>query len=105
MPVIRLEKLLKSRPDGGLEKIVQRAQHMGELTQILKAGLEPELAHNLLAANLRDDGELVLICSSSAWAARLRFQAEALLKIAAAAGMNATRCKVRVGRQNLSSGG
>lgn len=73
---------------------------MGELTQMLKAGLEPELAQNLLAANLRDDGELVLICSSSAWAARLRFHAQALQEIAASAGARASRCRVTVAEQH-----
>jgi len=99
MPIIRLEKLLKSGPDSGLEKLVQRAQNMGELTQILRTGLDPDLAQNLLAANLRADGELVLICSSSAWASRLRFEADALREIAVSAGFQATRCRVRVGQQ------
>jgi len=99
MPVIRLDNLLNSASSSGLQKVVRRAQDMGELTQILRDCLEPELAAALLAANLRDDGELALICSSSAWAARLRFEADTLLKITTEQGVVATRCKVMVARQ------
>ena len=99
MSIIRLANLLKSGPGKGLEKLVRRAQNMGELTQILQAGLDSELAQGLVAANLREDGELVLVCSSSAWATRLRFEQEALLGIAAEAGVSATSCRVTVARR------
>ncbi|MDZ7645147.1 MAG: DciA family protein [Woeseiaceae bacterium] len=97
MTVTRLDKLLKPGPGGRLEKIIQRAQDMQDLTGRLRAVLDDELADALLAANVRD-GELVLVCTSSAWASRLRFESEALLAAARAAGVEATRCQVRVAR-------
>jgi len=98
MSIIRLEKLLKSGPDEGLEKLVQRAQNMGELAHILRAALGNDLAEHLSAANIRDDGELVIVCSSSAWAARMRYESDTLLHAARQAGQQALRCKVTVAR-------
>jgi hypothetical protein len=71
---------------------------MGNLAQILKSALPDDVAPHLLAANLRDPGELVLICSSSSWASRLRFESEALLKAANKVGIKATSCSVKVAR-------
>ena len=68
MPATKLENLLKSGAGGSLEKLIQTAQNMDTLTGILRATLEPDAATHLLAASLRDDGQLVVICSSSAWA-------------------------------------
>jgi predicted nucleic acid-binding Zn ribbon protein len=51
-----------------------------------------------VAANVRDDGELVVLCRSSAWASRLRFAADDLLSAARATGAEVTRCSVRVAR-------
>jgi hypothetical protein len=96
MSVTRLENLLKGDTGKPLEKIVQHAQKMGDLTACLQAALGSEAAANLLAANVRDDGELVLICSSSSWAARLRFDSEAVLAAAGRAGVHADRVRVRV---------
>ena len=95
--MLRLQKLLKAGNRGGLEKIVQRAQDMGDLTHRLKRALPPELADELKAANVREDGELVILCHSSAWAARLRFESETLLRAASDAGAKVSRCRVRVG--------
>jgi hypothetical protein len=98
MSMIRLENLLKSGTSDSLEGIVRRARELGELTVALRAALDPEAAPHLLAANLRDDAELVLICSTPAWAARIRFDSEALLRAAEAAGAAAKRCTVKVRR-------
>jgi hypothetical protein len=99
MSIIRLEKLLKSGSRSSLDNIIQRAQDLDELTSAMQAELPPDLAENLLSANLRDDGELVLICSSSAWASRLRFESEKMLAIANRNGATATRCKVSVSQR------
>lgn len=96
MSAIRLEKLLKSGSSGSLNTLIQRAQGLDELTGKLRAALPEDLALNLLSANLRESGELVLICSSSAWAARLRFESELLLEVVNRAGKSATCCKVSV---------
>ena len=95
--MLSLEKLLKTGAGRGLEKIIQRAQNMDDLAQKLRAGLEPDLAEQILAVNVRDNGELVVVCSSSAWAARLRFESDCLVRIAREAGADVAHCRVRVG--------
>jgi len=96
MSIIRLEKLLKTGSGGALEKIVQRAQNMGDLTSALRTVLPDEAQSQLLAANLRENGQLVLICSSSSWAARLRFETDQLIQAARMTGVEVKKCKVKV---------
>lgn len=93
-----LKNLLKSPPGEPLDRVIRRARDMGELTQILRNALEPTLADSLVSANLRDTGELVLVCRSSAWAARLRFEADTLLAAARAGGRAADSLRVSVAR-------
>jgi hypothetical protein len=69
---------------------------MGELTQILSEGLGDEYAGAIVDANLREDGELVVIAASSAWASRLRYESDTLLQVAREAGLEPTACRVRV---------
>ena len=97
MSITRLEKLLKSSPGDRLNKIIQRAQNIDALTSALKAELPPEMAENLISANVHDSGELVLVCSTSAWASRLRFESNSLIAAANKAGYGARACKVTVG--------
>jgi hypothetical protein len=93
-----LENLLNPSKDGDLASIVRRAKDMGELASALVRALPPEEGAAILAANVREDGELVVLCQSSAWASRLRFCADALLAAARAHGAEASRCSVRVSR-------
>jgi hypothetical protein len=99
MSTTKLDKLLTGGTGGSLENIIQRAQKMDRLTAALKASLNADLAANLVAANVREDGELVVICSASAWASRLRFEAETLLEAARGAGESPDRCLVRVAHE------
>lgn len=96
MPAKKLEDLLKSGASGNLEKLLRTAQDMDSLTSALRAALSPESADNLLAANLREDGALVVICSSSAWASRIRFESDALLDASRASGFAAESVRVMV---------
>jgi len=96
MTMKRLEKLLKTGAGGTLDEIIQRAQNMDELTTALRAELRPDAGQNLLAANLREGGELVLICASSAWASRLRFETDRLVRVAREAGLDVKTCRVMV---------
>ena len=93
-----LEDLLNPRKDGDLAKIVRRAQDMGALAAALVRALPPEEGASVLAANVRDDGELVILCRSSAWASRLRFAEDTLLTAAREHGAEASSCSVRVAR-------
>ena len=96
MTITRLDNLLKPGAGGTLDKIVRRAQDMDELTTALRAELTADASQNLLAANLRDDGELVLVCASSAWASRIRFESDKLIEAAQKAGLTVHSCRVAV---------
>ena len=92
----QLKNLLNPSENGDLSELVQRAQAMSALTSALSRSLPPELAGGVVAANIREDGELVVVARSPAWAARLRFEAENMLSAARSDGHPATACTVRV---------
>ena len=69
---------------------------MGELTEVLARALPPDEAQGIVAANVRESGELVVIAATPAWASRLRYETEALLKAARASGVEVDVCRVRV---------
>lgn len=94
----RLDSLLQPNDNGGLGDIIRHAREMGDLVQVLQRALPADQAPAIAAANVRDDGELVILASSSAWAARLRFESERLLDAARTSGRTVLRCSVRVGR-------
>ena len=96
MPATKLENLLKSGAGGSLEKLIQTAQNMDTLTGVLRASLQADAAPHLLAASLHDDGQLVVICASSAWASRIRFEEVALIDAAKRGGFDAETLRVRV---------
>ncbi len=98
MPFKRLENLLNPNDDGELGDIIRHAQDMGELIQILQQVLPAESQGSISAANIRDNGELVILASSPAWAAKLRFDAECLMQAARDSGAEVSSCKVRVSR-------
>lgn len=98
MTAKRLENLLNPCKNGELGTIVQRAQELGALTEALARAVSPDEGASIVASNVRDDGELVVLVRSSAWASRLRFAADTLLETARAAGAVADRCTIRVAR-------
>jgi len=98
-----LENLLKPSKNGDLGRIVRRARELGELSAALARALPPEEGASIVAANVREDGDLVVLCQSSAWASRLRFSAEVLLEAARTHGAAATRCTIRVARSEQAS--
>jgi len=96
MAKIELKNLLNPSDDGDLGQIVRRAREMGELTHVLSSALPDEYSGAIVAANLREDGDLVVIAASSAWASRLRYETDKLLAAAQDAGLSPTSCRVRV---------
>lgn len=76
--------------------MVERARAMGALTKRLQNVLSTELAENIVAANISADKQLVIIARSPAWAARLRFEAEALIAAARETDEDVSVCSVRV---------
>ncbi|MEM7433414.1 MAG: DUF721 domain-containing protein [Pseudomonadota bacterium] len=93
-----LKNLLNPNADKGLGELVQRAQEMDSLASQLQAALGAEFENAITAANIKADGELVVLASSSAWAARLRFETDSILAAAREAGHDAPSCRVRVNR-------
>ena len=93
-----LKNILSLCSDGDLGSIVQRARELGELTGLLSQALPEEFSGAVVAANVRENGDLVVIAASSAWASRLRYETETLLKAAQTAGIDAATCRVRVSR-------
>jgi len=83
-------------PGGALEGLARRAAERVGLADGLRAALPPALGEQLRGANLRDDGTLVVLAASSAWASRLRFEAAALLAAAGGLGLAPLRVEVRV---------
>jgi hypothetical protein len=98
MSIKSLENLLNPNDNGGLGEIVRHARDMGELVNRLQRALPDDIGQQVLAANIRGDGELIVLTSSPAWAAKLRFEADALLAAARATGAEVASCTVRVSR-------
>lgn len=98
MSIKRLENLLNPNDDGGLGDIIRHAKDMGELVHKLQQALPDDISASIRSANIRDDGELVILASSPAWAAKLRFEADRLVDTARKTGVKVTSCSVRVNR-------
>ncbi len=99
MSIKSLEELLKAGTAGGLGDVVRHARDMGDLVQLLQNSLPAEQSTAISAANIRDDGELVVLANSSAWASRLRYETEVMIAAARTTGKDVTRCSVRVRRE------
>lgn len=104
MTAKKLGNLLNDNKNGDLGDLVRRARDMGELTAALARALPEDLAGGLVAANIRGNSELVLICPSSAWASRLRFEETTLLKAAKTHGISVDKVSVRVARVDYNGG-
>jgi hypothetical protein len=68
------------------------------LVATLQRALPADLAGSIHSANIRDDGTLVVLAATSAWASRLRFEGEVLSAAAAATGAEISGFTVRVSR-------
>ncbi len=98
MSIKRLENLLNINDGGDLGDIVKRAREMGALVQVLQQALPADHVASIVAANIRDDGQLIVLANSSAWASRLRFESDVLIDAARKSGADVTSCTVRVAR-------
>ena len=96
MPPKKLDELLNSNKNEGLSTLVDRAEAIGALTQAVQNALPPDLTASLIAANTDDDGQLIVVARSPAFAARLRFEHDALIAAAKSAGESVESVKIRV---------
>jgi hypothetical protein len=100
MSADKLENLLKPNKNSDLANLIERAKSMGALTETLAAALPSDFAGSIAAANVRDDGLLVVIGRTPAWSARLRFESETLIRAASSTGAKISGCTVKVSQQN-----
>jgi hypothetical protein len=98
MAIKRIDSLLNPNDHGGLGDLVRHARGMGQLVEHLQQVLPDDEAASVVAANVRGDGTLVVLVSSSAWASRLRFETDTLMAAAAECDMTVKGCEVRVAR-------
>lgn len=100
MPSKHIGELLNPRNNRELSKALKRSEAIGRLTETLVAALPADLGSAIQAASVGDDGVLSVKASTSAWASRLRFEADQLAGVARAAGHTVTGVRVRVGRDD-----
>lgn len=81
--------------DDGLRPILAKAQEIGTLAKLCSDFLPAGLANQIQAANLRD-GELVLLATNPAAAAKLRMLADSLRKFLLRQGSKVSLVSVRV---------
>ena len=84
------------RPGSALNDLARQAQASMDLAAKLRAGLPPEMSAELRSASLHDDGTLVVMAASPAWAARLRFETQILLACCRELHPQVRRVAVRV---------
>ena len=87
---------LMFRSGSAVNDLARRAEASMDLAATLRAGLSPDLADALHGASLHEDGTVVVMAASPAWAARLRFEADTLLARCRERHPRAARLRVRV---------
>lgn len=92
---------------GPLGTLAAAAGQRLELADCVRAGLPGDLAAGIESCNLRPDGTLVVTTASPEWAARLRFEGDAMLTACRSRWPAAARVRVRVatGEQASRAGG
>ena len=93
------------RPGGAVAELVRRAEESISLLSRLRAGMEPAMAAAVSAARLAEDGTLIVLVSSPAWAARLRFETELLQRLCREQHLRCERVEVRVAGPDISNPG
>ncbi len=90
---VELSELLENSSeslDSSLGGLLQRAQWLSQLQQLLRSVIDPALADQFQVANL-NRGRLVLLTPTATWATRLRMQAPSLLATLHDAGIDNLR--------------
>ena len=91
--------------DGSLQGLVAKARWLAGLEAALTERMGPEFSKHCKVAGLREDGTLVLVTASAAWATRFRYLGPELVSwardanISALSGLRAVH--VIVGRGGL----
>jgi hypothetical protein len=64
----------------GLAGLVDRARYLRQIDAAVRAALPDSLSAHAQVANLHEDGLLVMVTDSAAWATRLRYQRQKILQ-------------------------
>ncbi|MEZ5562289.1 MAG: DciA family protein [Gammaproteobacteria bacterium] len=88
-----------------LGALAQAAERHADLATQVRAVLGEPLGSYVSACNLRPDGTLIMTAASPEQAARLRFEAETVLKACRRQFPAASRVKVRVGTNQTAPTG
>jgi hypothetical protein len=88
-------RALEAASAAGLGPLIQRAQSLGRLDQLLRQSLPATLAQQCRLANVEPD-RLVFLVNAPVWKNKLRLMADTLLDAAAAAGYPARALVVKV---------
>jgi hypothetical protein len=86
---------LQAASEAGMAELIARARWLDELDQNLRRCLPAALATQCRLANV-DRDELVFLVNAPVWKAKLRLEADALLRAANAAGLNVRSLVVKV---------
>ena len=76
--------------------LADAARLRADLSEYLRNNLDKSLADGFVHCNIRDDGTLVVIATSSEWASRLRFEAQQFIDLCRKQGTLVRTVKVRV---------
>jgi len=87
---------LMSDTDSPIKRLIEEAHSRIDLAEVIRAGLPELVGQHLESCNLRDDGTLVILASTPEWAARLRFESDAMLSRCRKLHPGAARIKIRV---------
>lgn len=87
------------RADSRLGALARAASSRLDLADCARQQLPEQLADAIVSCNLRPDGTLVVTAASPEWAARLRFEADAILSGCRGNWPAAARVQFRVGTE------
>ncbi|MDA0276520.1 MAG: DciA family protein [Proteobacteria bacterium] len=84
------------RADAELQPLVEKALEINALSRLCGDFLPPELAQRVRAANLKEDGQLVVLAATPAAAAKLRLLSDSLCQFLSKRGAKVNSVSVRV---------
>jgi hypothetical protein len=82
--------------DTEFANLADAARLRADLSDYLRNNMDKSLVQGFMHCNIRDDGTLVIIATSSEWASRLRFEAHQFIDLCRGQGTLVQTVKVRV---------
>ncbi|MFK8054172.1 MAG: DciA family protein [Woeseiaceae bacterium] len=96
---------LLTRKDSSLTNLVSRAAAMQSIHAHATGVLPESLKTHVFDAVINDNNQLVILATSPAWAARLRFHSGDMLGAVRREGIPATQCLIKVRPQAKTGDG